>query len=177
MKRGGHDSCGVQRNERRDVAGAIRGLLYMARPASDVHGGSLSDVRAGTGDLCKGGDGGKRVATIAASVRNACPISKRDRKSQSRTENACISQIESLSDPLLPRLRHSNSNKHVPLRPHSGWHTSQWRVWATWTCCNMILSFRVCDDLNPLDCMSLTQKRESSDVSSTPIVKFPARAR
>ena len=51
MKRGGHDSCGVQRNERRDVAGAIRGLLYMARPASDVHGGSLSDVRAGTGNL------------------------------------------------------------------------------------------------------------------------------
>ena len=178
MKRGGHDSCGVQRNERRDVAGAIRGLLYMARPASDVHGGSLSDVRAGTGDLCKGGDEGKRVATIAASVRNACPISKRDRRRVSPgTENACISQIESLSDPLLPRLRHSNSNKHVPLRPHSGWHTSQWRVWATWTCCNMILSFRVCDDLNPLDCMSLTQKRESSDVSSTAIVKFPAQAR
>ena len=72
-----------QRNQRRDF-GAIRGLLYMARPASDVHGGSLSDVRAGTGDLCKGGDEGKRVATIAASVRNACPISKRDRKSQSR---------------------------------------------------------------------------------------------
>ena len=41
-----------QRNQRRDF-GAIRGLLYMARPASDMHGGSLSDVRAGTGDLCK----------------------------------------------------------------------------------------------------------------------------
>ncbi len=83
MKRGGHDSCGVQRNERRDVAGAIRGLLYMARPASDVHGGSLSDVRAGTGDLCKVGDEGKRVATISAFVRTrdfACPVSKRDRK-------------------------------------------------------------------------------------------------
>ena len=63
MKRGGHDSCGV--NQRRDL-GAIRGLLYMARPASDMHGGSLSDVRAGTGDLCKVGDGGKRVAIIAA---------------------------------------------------------------------------------------------------------------
>ena len=71
MKRGGHDSCGVQRNERRDVAGAIRGLLYMARPASDVHGGSLSDVRAGTGDLCKGGDEGKRVATISAFRENS----------------------------------------------------------------------------------------------------------
>ena len=54
-----------QRNQRRDF-GAIRGLLYMARPASDMHGGSLSDVRAGTGDLCKGGDEGKRVAIIAA---------------------------------------------------------------------------------------------------------------
>ena len=71
MKRGGHDSCGVQRNERRDVAGVIRGLLYMARPASDVHGGSLSDVRAGTGDLCKGGDEGKRVATISAFRENS----------------------------------------------------------------------------------------------------------
>ena len=71
MKRGGHDSCGVQRNERRDVAGVIRGLLYMARPASDVHGGSLSDVRVGTGDLCKVGDEGKRVATISAFRENS----------------------------------------------------------------------------------------------------------
>ena len=54
-----------QRNQRRDF-GAIRGLLYMARPASDMHGGSLSDVRAGTGVLCKGGDEGKHVAIIAA---------------------------------------------------------------------------------------------------------------
>ena len=84
MKRGGHDSCGVQRNERRDVAGAIRGLLYMARPASDVHGGSLSDVRAGTGDSVQGRGRGKRVATIAAfrekSRFRACPVSKWDRK-------------------------------------------------------------------------------------------------
>ena len=124
----------------------------MARPASDVHGGSLSDVRAGTGDLCKGGDEGKRVATISA-FRRKClshfEINGTGKVSPG-TENACISQIESLSDPLLPRLRHSNSNKHVPLRPHSGWHTSQWRVWATWTCCNMILSFRVlCDVRTP----------------------------
>ena len=38
----------------------------MARSASYMHGGSLSDVRAGTGVLCKGGDEGKRVAIIAA---------------------------------------------------------------------------------------------------------------
>ena len=53
----------------------------MAKPASDMHGGSLSDVRAGTGVVCKGGDEGKRVAIIAAFACNrdfASPFQSRD---------------------------------------------------------------------------------------------------
>ena len=147
-----------------------------------MKGGSLSDVGTGVGVLCRPGGQGKRVATIAAFRKKSrfcqpfqsrdCPL---DRKIMPERRHSCsrltLTLFFSLSD-----TQTTTPVCRVPLRPHTGWPTSQGPHRAHWTCCNIDLLLRVYRDRNLGYLEPLTQKRESTDVSSTVNVKFPAQA-
>ena len=153
----------------------------MARSASDMHGGSLSDVRAGTGDLCKVGDGGKRVATIAAlrRFRLSCfdflsQFLSRDRKIMPERRHICsrltLTLFFSPSDTqtTTPVCHYGP----IPDGPPPKGRIERIGPVVTLICC--------CGIPGPQPWVpraSDAEDRESTDVSSTFNVKFPAQAR
>ena len=147
-----------------------------------MKGGSFNDVGTGVGVLCRPGGQGKHVAKIAAFLvesrfrsRLACRTSPMDWKIMPERRHICsrltLTLFFSPSDTqtTTPVCHYGPIPDGLPPKGR----VERIGPVVTLICCCAYAG----RDRNLVYLGPLAQKRESSDVSSTAIVKFPAQAR